>query len=656
LEVLDALPLQAELNDNDVSRLKDIVKDDADLIRTLLSDNTGIAVINIQLALPENDMFASTESVAYVREMIEPYRASGVKKIYLSGYATSNVSLGEAAALDVQKLVPLTYLLIIIGLVIWLRNISLVVSVLLVVTLTTVMSIGLIGWIDPQLTPILGYVPSIIMIIAIADSMHILISFRQLVNGGKSIEEALRKAVVENRMPIIITSVTTIIGFLALNFNDSPPYRQLGNIVAIGVAVAMFLSLYLLPIMVKRLYKHKSSQKIFGQKFLEYLNQFTANNAKIILFTGVAFLLSASFLATNNKITDHWYHYFGNDFEIRKAIEVLNDQHTGVDILEYHLKVSSDDIFSPGYVKDVEKFATWFEKQTNVTAVVEYASIIKNLNEKLNNTDDEYKIPEKRELIAQLFLMYEMSLPFGLGTDTSVSINRDSTRLTVYLKKTDANNLILLSEAAKLWMQKNTPSIIPVGATGLDIVMSDLNVRNIQNMLLSTVFAFIFIGICLLFTLKSYKLGCIAMLTNVSPAILTYATCYLFWGEIDLASSMVICMSLGIIVDDTVHFLYKYKYKLSETGSHDTAITYTFRTTGTAILITTLILLSGFVVQSFSGFQPTSKVGMLMACTFMFAIIVDLILLPCVLKLVSASSHKEVNAAGNDCARNKSYG
>jgi predicted RND superfamily exporter protein len=77
LEVLDALPLQAELNDNDVSRLKDIVKDDADLIRTLLSDNTGIAVINIQLALPENDMFASTESVAYVREMIEPYRASG---------------------------------------------------------------------------------------------------------------------------------------------------------------------------------------------------------------------------------------------------------------------------------------------------------------------------------------------------------------------------------------------------------------------------------------------------------------------------------------------------------------------------------------------------------------------------------------------------
>lgn len=636
------LPIDGVLNDSAVAELNSVVIDEVEKTDVLISAENGVAIIDIQLVLPEGDMFASVESVGFVRELVAQYQSDQVT-IHLAGYATSNVSLGEAAALDVQTLIPLTYLLIIVGLLLWLRNISLVVSVLIVVTLSLILSIGLIGWVDPVLTPILGYVPSVIMIIAIADSMHILISFRQNINEQLSVIEAINKAIKDNFAPIVITSITTIIGFLALNFNDSPPYRQLGNIVAIGVAVAMLISLYLLPVLVKWFYKGKGTGPVLGQGALEKLNVFTSNNPLKILLLTVVILPVAGFLTVQNTFTDHWYHYFGEKFEIRKAIEVLNDKHFGVDLIEYQLSAKSGDIFDPDYVRDVDRFTQWMEKQPGVTVVSDYASIIKKLNKDMVADNSSYSVPNDRSYIAQLFLLYEMSLPFGLGTETLVSHQRESTRLTVYLTKTDAGKLLHLNDQAQRWTGENTPAIARVDATGLDMVMSDLNVRNINNMVLSTGVAFVLIALCMFVVLKSMSLGMVAIFTNTAPAVLTYATCYLLWGEIDLASSMVVCMSLGIIVDDTVHFLYKYKN--ANASSHAGAITYAFKTSGTAILITTLVLLSGFIVQGFSDFLPTAKVGILMACTFIYALIIDLLVLPCILHLLNA---KKGSVAGGE--------
>ena len=638
INISNALPLEKPISSLDIKLLKEKVIDDENDFKPIISSRHDVSIIEIQLSLPEGDIFASEESVNYVRSLIDKYNNSNFR-IYLAGYATSNVSLGEAALLDMKKLVPITYFLMIIGLFIWLRSSVLVISVIVLVTATVIVSIGLTGWVSPQLTPILGYVPSVIMIIAVADSIHILISYRQNLNSELTIVDAIEKAVLDNKLPIFITSITTIIGFLALNFNDSPPYRQLGNIVAIGIAVALFFSVYILPIIIKRFDKAKYRSKVLGQDILDYIEIVVFKNSKLILFSGLVVLTFSVFFAFQNKFTDHWYNYFGHSFEIRQTIEVLNDKHTGVDILEYQLKAKDGfDIFDPEYLEDVDNLRQWLETQTNVVNISNFANVIKKLNTRLSISDDSYLIPSTRQEISQFFLLYELSLPFGLGVDNIVDINRKSTRFKVFLKKTDAKDILTLNENIKSWMSKNITSIVISDATGLDVVMSDLNVKNINKMLQSTLFALVLIGICLFFVLRSGYLGIIATIINIAPAMLTYATCYFLWGEIDLASSLVICMSLGIIVDDTVHLLYKYKLKFEETNDHRKAVQHAFSTAGLAIFITTLILMTGFIVQGFSDFQPTSKVGLLMSITFMYALIIDILILPCLLKFNSKNN------------------
>ena len=238
--------------------------------------------------------------------------------------------------------------------------------------------------------------------------------------------------------------------------------------------------------------------------------------------------------------------------------------------------------------------------------------------------------------------MYELSLPLGLGLDDTINNDRSASRLTVSFKKADSIYILELEEKALAWLKQNAPDIYVNEGTGLDIVFANLTFRNIGSMMTGTSIALLLISFLLIFALRSFKVGLISLIPNIMPAILAYGIWGIINGQIDTAVSVVVCLSLGIVVDDTVHFLSKYLRARREQGlDTEDAIRYAFNTVGTALMVTSAVLVGGFMVMQFSHFHPSNNMGMLLAITILVALLVDFLFLPPLLMFLDRSKNKE---------------
>jgi len=267
------------------------------------------------------------------------------------------------------------------------------------------------------------------------------------------------------------------------------------------------------------------------------------------------------------------------------------------------------------------------------------------LNKNLHNDDEAwFKVPESRELAAQYLLLYELSLPLGLGLDDTINNSRSASRLTVSFSKADSVYILELEKRSLDWLANNAPAIHVSEGTGLDIVFANLTFRNINSMMNGTSMALILISFLLILALRSFKIGLISLIPNIVPAILAYGIWGMINGQIDTAVSVVVCLSLGIVVDDTVHFLSKYLRARREQGlDADNAIRYAFNTVGNALIVTSTVLVGGFMIMQFSHFHPSNNMGMLLAITILVALLVDFLFLPPLLLLLDKNKSSTTN-------------
>ena len=248
--------------------------------------------------------------------------------------------------------------------------------------------------------------------------------------------------------------------------------------------------------------------------------------------------------------------------------------------------------------------------------------------------DSYYRIPEERELAAQYLLMYEMSLPYGLDLNNQINVDKSATRLTATLETLSTTQVMAFEEKVEQWMIENTPDLVTAGASPT-IMFSHIARRNIVSMLGGTTLALILISGILMVSLRSVKFGVLSLIPNLVPAGVAFGVWALFVGQVGLAVSVVAAMTLGIVVDDTIHFLSKYLRARRERGMNtEDAIRYAFNTVGVALFITTVILTAGFLIIAQSNFLLNAHMGLLTAITICIALFIDFLLLPPLLMLV----------------------
>jgi hypothetical protein len=643
--VEDLVMSTANLSNGKLNNIKNIALNEPLLVNKIISKAGHVSVVNVTVQLPGvNPMVETPEIASSVRaikaKFLDEFPES---EVYLSGMIMMNTSFGEASIGDSSTLIPLMFLIVIVTIGLLLRTITGTIAAVVVIILSIVTTLGLAGWLGFYMTGPTTSAPTMIMTLAVADCIHILTSMFYEMRQGADKKTAIARSIKINFQPIFLTSITTAIGFLSMNFSDSPPFRDLGNLVAIGVMLAFVFSVTIFPalltILPVRVNQGVDNKKDVMAKLADFV---IAKRKALLPITSVLIVASVMFIP-NNELNDDFVKYFDETVPYRTATDFMQKNLSGMMVVEVSVKTGiPSGINDPKYLRTVNDFSEWLRGRSETDHVNTITDTLKRLNKNMHGDDPNwYKLPESQEMSAQYLLLYEMSLPYGLDLNNQLNVDKSSSRIVATFKNMSSNELINVEQEMIQWFANNAPQY-DVDFASPSLMFAHIGQRNISSMLIGTTLALILISILLGIALKSWKYGVISLLPNLAPAAIAFGLWGIISGQVGLGLSVVIGMTLGIVVDDTVHFLSKYLHaKRDKNATSQEAVHYAFDNVGRALWITTLVLVAGFTVLAQSSFKMNADMGFLTALTIFIALVVDFLFLPPLLMLLDKRSKKQ---------------
>ncbi|OQK63638.1 exporter [Vibrio vulnificus] len=638
-------PLTAER----IAKVRAVAMSEPLLVNALVSEKGDVAVINITMQMPGVDETAEVnEVVAYVEQMLSHYRAEYPDvTIYKAGIIAMNHSFAMAAQNDSATLVPTMLLVILVFLTIMLRSFLSVLATLVVIIGAIVATLGIVGWAGMFLHVASVNVPTLIMTLAVADCVHVIASMRHFMRQGMPKSQAIHRSVTLNFVPIIITSVTTAIGFLMMNMSDSPVLRDFGNLSALGVMIACVLSVSLLPALLNLLpVRFSAKQAAKSSDIMDKLADLVVQRRNVLLPLSIVVIAGSAALIPYNKVNDESVKYFDTSSEFRQAADFMEQRISGMTTMSIAIKThQSQGIASPEFLAVLGEFTHWLREQPETDHVASLSDIYKRLNKNMHGDDNAYyALPAERELAAQYLLLYEMSLPFGLDLNNQVNVDKSSVKLQLTVKNLGSVELVALEERIYQWFASHAPQY-QVVASSPSLMFAHIGETNMASMLSTLPITLILISALMIFALRSWRLGVISLVPNIAPAVIGFGLWALISGEINLGLSVVVTLTLGIVVDDAVHFLAKYQHARKEGQNAEQAVRYAFHTVGRALWITTVVLVAGFSVLAMSQFRLNSDMGQLSAIVIFVALVIDFVLLPSLLMRFDTAEYAQLEAA-----------
>ncbi|EJM7845037.1 MMPL family transporter [Vibrio parahaemolyticus] len=651
LLVEDLLYSEYELTPERISKVKSIALSEPVLKSALVSEKGDVTVVNITVQLPEMDKTAEVEEVvSSINAMIDRYqRAYPDVTFHKAGIIAMNHAFMTAAQDDSSTLVPTMLVVILVFLTIMLRSILSVIATLIVIIGSVMATMGISGWAGMFLSTATVNVPTLIMTLAVADCVHVIATMRQSMKNGFTKVQSIERSIALNFVPILITSVTTAIGFLMMNMSDSPVLRDFGNLSALGVMVACFLSVTLLPALLKLLPIHVKMETSQDQKHvMDRLGDFVVSQRRALLPLSVAVIVVCASLIPLNKVNDESVEYFGQRNEFRQAADFMEERISGMTNISIAIKTNeSQGIAAPDFLNTIGEFSSWLRDQPETDHVATLADVYKRLNKNMHGDDEAYYLlPQERELAAQYLLLYEMSLPYGLDLNNQINVDKSSIKMVLTVANLGSVELVDLENRIYQWFAEHAPQY-QVVASSPSLMFAHIGETNMASMLSTLPITLVLISALLIFALRSVRLGLISLMPNIAPAVIGFGLWALISGEINLGLSVVVTLTLGIVVDDAVHFLSKYQRARREGQTAEQAVRYAFHTVGRALWITTVVLVAGFSVLAMSSFRLNADMGQLSAIVIFIALVVDFLFLPTLLMLFDKKAYLQESPSDN---------
>ncbi len=646
LIVADLVANATEFDQARLAQTRRVALNEPLLVSRLVSPSGHVTAVNVTVQLPGLSAIEEVpEVVAFARDLAAQFRQKFPQvEVRVGGMVMMNNAFSEASMEDMTSLVPLSFGLMLVTLAFLLKFFTGTAVTMIVILCSILTAMGLGGHLGVPITPPSASAPTIILTVAVANSVHVLVSFLHAMRTGMSRNAAVKESLRVNVHPVFLASLTTALGFLSMNFSEVPPFVHLGNLVAIGVVAAFFLSVTFLPSVLCVLPIKVKTEGEDKDRLMGGLGDFVVRRRGVLFWVMAAVIVGLVSFVPNNELNDVFVEYFDERVEFRRDSDFTTANLTGLMTVEYSLIADEPGgISEPQFLHETHAFTQWLRDQPEVMHVNSLTDIMRRLNKNMHGDDPAYyRLPDERDLSAQYLLLYEMSLPYGLDLNNQINVDKSSTRLTASLRTISTNEMLGFEQRVQGWLENNAPSIAQDGGTGPSMMFAHIGKRNIVSMLVGTSVALVLISLVLIVALRSVKVGFISMVPNLVPAAMGFGLWGLLVGEVGLALSVVTSMTLGIVVDDTVHFLSKYLRARRELGqSPENAVRYAFRTVGRALLVTSIVLVIGFFVLSLSSFELNSGMGLLTAAVIAFALIADFLFLPLLLMNVEGKSNEE---------------
>ncbi len=603
------------------------------IYKSLISEDKKTSVVSIIVDPPgPNKEDQNSELINYLLGFIEPIKESNENlDIRLLGNPYLDYISPRIVKAEMPVVMPLMLLLIFLIVFLMIRSYAAVLATFIVILMSLIATFGSIGLLGNPLNQMVSTIPILIITLALADCIHLFSIYFQNRIKGISSKESMEKSLEMNIQPLFLTTISTCIGFLCLNFIEVTPLRDLGNAVAIGIGFAFIFTIFFIAPIVS-FFEVKTASKVTKQtRFSTSVGSFILKNGNKLIFsiTSISFLILLCI--PMNELDENPTQMYAEGFTSFSSDTLWLDEKLSVTFPVNFLATNEEgQVSDPDFLKILDKFSVWLEEREQVNHVTSLANNMKNLNKSMHGDDPEWKrIPENADLSAQYLFFYEMSLPMGLDLNSSISQDRKSTKISATLKDMSSNEFKEFNNEVLRYLRQNNLENMISEASSFRVIFTYMTEAIVNSLLYGLFIGILLITLIIGLFFRSYLLPALSIFPNILPIGMGFGLWGLFVGEVGFMVAVGMGSTLGVIVDFTVHFLSKYELARKEfKKSVEESVIYSFETVGFALIIMTVVLALGFSVLNLVTFIPIQDFAKFSVICFVGGLIINFLFLP----------------------------
>lgn len=634
--VNELVPQPAKVTPGEAAQIERIAIDDPLLCNRLISADGKAAGVVVNFNLPPEGSKEVREIIASSRTLVAAIETAHPSiEVKLTGNVILMGTFSEASVRDVIFLIPVSLVVTALVMVIFVRAVKPSLAILSLLILSAASAMGIAGWAGFVINPASIAAPIIIMTVNMAAAVRIVTTAMQSLGQGMSKREAVEETLRIHVRPVTLIVLAGSIGFLSMNHADAPPFRDLGNLVTVGIAIAYVFTFTWLPAVLLTMNLKPTENR--SERAMIALGHFVNRyHLALFVFCGIT-VVASGFWLQRIVLDDDFTHYFDSRFEYRRASDFAEAHLTGLNLVEFDIGSGREGgVYDPDYQRKLSNFIDWTRAQPHVVSVLAIPDITRRIEKAMNvgGAASRDAIPDSTDTIAQYFLLYELSLPYGTSLNDQINVARSSSRVTVILSHVKSSDIRDFDEAAHAWLAANAPAAMSAEGISINVLFSHVSWINIRSMIGGTIMTMLAIAVVVAVALRSVTYGLLSILMNVLPSVVGFGVWGLLIGQLGLAASVITAMTIGLVVDDTIYFLVMYQAALARGLDAREAIDEVFATVGTAMLVITSSLAVGFGVLVASGFEVNRSLGAQTSIVILANLFIDWMMLPPLLRFM----------------------
>lgn len=611
----------------------------------VVSGSGDAAALSVEMKADVNSKEIATE----IRNIVDDYE--GPEEINLAGEPYLNSAFSEAITDDLKLLLPLVFLAITLVLYITFRSPRGVFLPLLVVALSITWTVGLMSLTGVPFTMVSFILPVILAAVGSAYSIHVLNKYYELTEDDRSEKETIVETISSMYSPVTMTGLTTGAGFLSLISAFLIPERQFGIFAAVGVAIAVFLSLTLVPAILallsfqkkRKLPRFMTVVEPVTESFIDFFTRTVARRKKLV--TGIFIVILLIFVggALTLQLNTSYTAIIGENSSITDGMNSMDENFAGSQQLLVEIDTGRrDGLKDPEVLKKMNRFEEWLKTkdglQINKTASI--VNIVKELNQKFHGGDEEYyRVPESKQLTSQLLLLFSFqggSLGrLALGDYSAGEI----TGLYGQAKSSKTNELV---NSVNEYLDEYFTDV-EARMVGTTRVMREMSEKVVSSQVISLVTSILVAGLIVGLLMLSFTAGILSLIPLVTAVVVNFGIMGFSGIPLNIVNLIVSSIMIGIGIDYAIHLLERFKQEYSEERDDEEIFSTVLRTTGKGILANALALALGFAVIGFSSFSSITTVGLLLAMAMIISMASTFTAIPAVMYLLEPSFIKRKN-------------
>lgn len=622
-KLIDEIPQDQEK----LKQLKEEVTSDP-MYGGLIVSKDGSSALNIIEVEPDAN---SVELANKVISVVDKYK--GPESIHITGTPVLNEVLSTFMKSDLQKLLPIVLLIIGFILFLFFRTIKGVLLPFTTVIISVVWTLGLMGYLGKQLSPLNAVMPVLLISLGNAYGIYILNRHRQEMKNNISTDRAIRNTLTTVGISVLMAGGTTIAGFASNIFSDITLMKDFGIYTSFGVAVALIVSITFIPAVLSLLNakikkKRDNNKKGLMDRFAHLLADFTLSKAKFIIIGSIILVVLVGLGISQLETDSNFFNFFDENSEPKIAYNLVKEKFSGSESLEV---VVEGDIQNADVLKSISNFQDDLKQNEAVGKITSIANIIKRTNKVMNDNNQDYHIiPDDSNLISQYLLLIEMN-DSGYLKDF-VTLDYQQARIQILVSDTSTRAVDQLMSDVETYAENNFSELdLETTVSGMIVLIETLSDMIIEGQVKGLIFALIAVFIIVLSLLRSFQGSILSVLLISLVILINFGVMGYFGIPLDIVTVLISSIGVGVGIDYSIHILSRYQEERGKGNNVRTALHTAITGIGTSIISNAGAVISGFIILVISSFPPFRYFGILVSLIMFTAAMGAIIWIPSVI-------------------------